>query len=146
MSLSLLLSAQALNIRYQQMKPALIMMVAILAVLVASCIVFPQISARVKTSRGTRKTHNMILSLMYLTTVLVCICTLFCFIRFRQVTRQLAAADSQQNTSTADTTLTNDDTTATGETPTEGTTVPEETQPEPTYTPAHTDSSHPETW
>lgn len=146
MSLSLLLSAQALNIRYQQMKPALIMMVAILAVLVASCIVFPQISARVKTSRGTRKTHNMILSLMYLTTVLVFICTLFCFIRFRQVTRKLAAADSQQNTSAADTTLANDDTTATGETPTEGTTVPEETQPEPTYTPAHTDSSNPENW
>ncbi len=148
MSLSLLVSAQALSIRYQQMKPALILMVAILAILLASCVVFPQISARVKTSRGTRKTHNMILSFMYLATVLVFVCTLFCFIRFRQVHRNLAAGNSQpsDNFSAENTTSTPDESTGTEDTQPDETTAPEETQPEPTYTPMHTDSSNPENW
>lgn len=148
MSLSLLVSAQALSIRYQQMKPALILMVAILAILLASCVVFPQISARVKTSRGTRKTHNMILSFMYLATVLVFVCTLFCFIRFRQVHRNLAAGNSQpsDNFSAENTTSTPDESTGTEDTQPDETTAPEETQPEPTYTPMHTDSSDPENW
>ncbi len=148
MSLSLLVSAQALSIRYQQMKPALILMVAILAILLASCVVFPQISARVKTSRGTRKTHNMILSFMYLATVLVFVCTLFCFIRYRQVRHDLAAADSQpsHSSSTENTALEPDESTGTEDTQPDETTAPVETQPEPTYTPMHTDSSNPENW
>ena len=148
MSLSLLTAAQALSIRYQQMKPALVLIVVIFVILLASCITFPLLSSHTKTSRATRKTHNTILSLMYLATILVFICTLFCFIRFCQVKRSLSSAESQptQNTSTVDDTTFQDETNTSAETLDGETTVPEITEPDPTYTPAYVDSSNPENW
>ena len=148
MSLSLLTAAQALSIRYQQMKPALVLIVVIFVILLASCITFPLLSSRTKTSRATRKTHNTILSLMYLATILVFICTLFCFIRFCQVKRSLSSTESQptQNTSTVDDTTFQDETNTSAETLDGETTVPEITESDPTYTPAYVDSSNPENW
>ena len=148
MSLSLLTAAQALSIRYQQMKPALVLIVVIFVILLASCITFPLLSSRTKTSRATRKAHNTILSLMYLATILVFICTLFCFIRFCQVKRSLSSTESQptQNTSTVDDTTFQDETNTSVETLDGETTVPEITEPDPTYTPVYVDSSNPENW
>ena len=148
MNLPFLAGVQSLNQHYLQMKPAMIVLDVILAVLIVSCIVFTYISTRTKTSHSNRKTHNTILSLMYITTVLVLVCTTVCFFLFRQASAQLMSPETQptDNISTDAPMDTQADTTAPKETQPEETTVPEETEPEPTYTPAYTDSSNPENW
>lgn len=68
---------------YLQMKSALILLAVIFGVLVVSCIVFTLVSAQIKCRRSTRHAQKTILGMMYLTTVIVLICTIVCFARYR---------------------------------------------------------------
>ena len=61
MNIPVLAANTALTESYLQMKPALILLVVILAVLSLCCIVFTLISAQVKSSRNNRYTQKIIL-------------------------------------------------------------------------------------
>jgi len=125
---------------YRQMGIALIILVCIFLALAVCSVIFSYIS-----SRAHRKHKiNTILRLMYLTTVLVLICTLACFIRYRSVGKEMIHAG--ENSTTGHTTAATDDGTLSTET--EDTQQTEDTTPEPdpTFTPALTDSSDPKAW
>lgn len=134
--------AQALPQSYLQMRSTLILLVVIFAALLVSSIVFTLISAQMKWQRGDRHTQKIILGMMYLTTILVLVCTIICFARFRTAGKALTDGGSTSATSTADTTVGSEpsDTTETTDT------VPTEPDPEPTYTPGFQASSDPKNW
>ena len=141
-----ILAANAvLSQSYQRMKPALILLVVILVVLIAGCIAFTFMSNQVKGSRSWRRTQRTILRMMSLTTVLVLICTVICFARYRSVGKKLMAGGDEtpsgQSSTTGDSIQTNPIGTSTQDTNME-TTSP----PEPTFTPGTSDSSNPSKW
>ena len=120
------------------MKPALIMLVLILAALVLSSIVFTVLSLKSGKLNGTKKA---LLGMMYAATVLVLVCTLLCNHRYNTVNDALLnnTTGGEESPSTEQTTA------GTTEATTETTTVPA-ADPEPTYDPAYTDLSNPENW
>lgn len=156
MNIPFFMVAQSLDQQYQQMKTALIVLAVILAVLIFFSILFTSLAARAKESRIGRKSQNVVLSLLHTTTLLALVCAGLCCLRFQKLSAQLqipvpqpteqvstevstdaptdAATDPQETTAPTEQTL-----------PTE-TTAPEETEPEPTFTPVHTDSSDPGNW
>jgi len=130
---------------YQKMKPALILLVVISVVLIASCIGFTLVSAQVKGSRSWRRTQRTILRMMSLTAILVLICTIACFARYRSVGKKLMAGEGETpggQSSTIGNSI-HSNTTGTG---TEDTTIETNPIPEPTFTPAPSDSSNPSKW
>lgn len=120
-----------------QMKPALILLSLILAVMLLSSISFTIIYAR------TNKGGKFLLFTLYAVTLVVIICAVLCFHKFIEMTAEDPAPTSpteqqstQQTTEPAETS--------------ESTTAPLETEeptvPEPTFTPTHTEKSDPENW
>ncbi len=130
---------------YLQMKPALYLLVVILAVLFIGSISFTLISAQIKTSKNKRRSQRTVLRLMYITTVLVFILTALCYLRFRSVKQQLMDAG---NTKPSQTTTTDgsSDTTADTQDSTQDTTEDTTPPPEPTFTPEKMDYSDPDKW
>ena len=140
MNIPILAAGVSVSDSYRQMGIALIILVCIFLALAVCSVIFSYIS-----SRAHRKHKiNTILRLMYLTTVLVLICTLACFIRYRSVGKEMIHAG--ENSTTGHTTAATDDGTLSTET--EDTQQTEDTTPEPdpTFTPALTDSSDPKAW
>lgn len=146
----------SLSEAYLRMKPALILLAVILAVLLISCVAFTLTAAQVKSSQRIKKTQKTVLCLMYITTVLVLICTCVCFIRYRNVSNALmdggihnstsnstnnAFVDTTGNTNTTGNNTTSDITATPGS---DNTDPPPD--PEPTYTPSYNTSSNPENW
>jgi len=136
--------SQQLPQSYLQTKSLLILLAVIMGVLLVSCIAFTLVSAQIKCRRSTRRTQKTILNMMYLTTVLVLVCTIICFVRFRSVGDALMNSGNTQDpaTSTLDTTVNTQPSDTTESTQTEPT-VPD---PEPTYTPGFQTSSDPNNW
>lgn len=143
MNIPVLAANAALSQMYSQMKPAMILLAVILGVLIIASIAFTLAAAQIKTSKSQRRTQRMILRLMYLTTCLVFICTLACFIRYRSVGNKLMDAGGNPSTSTNPNGDTNPDAT---DNPNQDTTEPTEPVPQPTFTPEATDLSNPEKW
>ncbi len=137
------ISAAGLPESYLQMKPALILLAVILAVLVLGSISFTLISAQIRSRRQWRNTQRTILRLMYLTTVLVLICTLVCFLRYRSVGQKLM--DAGNTTPSASETVT-DSSDTTVESSSQDTTEDTTPPPQPTFTPESMDSSNPDQW
>jgi len=146
----ILTARQALANSYLQMKPALILLFVILAVLTVACVAFTLVSAQIKSNRTQMNTQKLVLLLMYITTVLVFICTLICFIRYKTAENKLSAnTPTDPSTSTTVSTGSSEPTTGTDNTqPTTTPTAPTTPtqQPQPTFTPVHSDSSNPENW
>lgn len=115
------------------MKQALLILGAILAILVISCIAFTVTLVR---SRDNSKGNVIISVLLYLVTLFVAACLIICFVQYKQAgaPNELLPPDTSDKT-VSDTTV---------ET-TEETTVPTE-PPIPTVTPAYTASSNPSNW
>lgn len=137
---SFLAKGLTLSESYLRMKPALILIVVIFAVLLAGSVVFTILTAKIKGRRSYRRSQFTILRMLYLTTLIVLICTLVCFFRFRSVGKQMA------NLGVTDPVIgstgnTENTTGATGNT--EGTIGATEPIPDPTFTPEKTDSSDP---
>ena len=144
MFIPVLAANAALSQIHTQMKPALILLAVILGILILASIAFTLTAAQVKTSRSRRRTQRTILKLMYLATCLVFVCTMVCFIRYRSIGKKLMDASGNPSASTPAATDHKDNTT-----PSDGTqnaTEPSEIIPDPTFTPALTDSSNPENW
>ena len=86
-------SVLSLSESFAAMKPALILLFAILTILVLSCIFFTISYKNRKARRRKRKSNGgAILAMLYITTVLVLCCTVFCCSRYRQ-TAQKGAGD-----------------------------------------------------
>ena len=144
-----------LQLRYAAMKPALIVLIAIFAILALSSIGFTAMiaSAKRKSKSHRRNPSSKLLQgILYAATCLVLVCTVFCYTRYQDLGEELMSADAppagdtQQaapstSTGPADTTESTD-------------TVPEDTtqetapptDPDPTISPAYTDLSNPENW
>ena len=140
---------QSLENTYVAMKPALIIMAAIAAVLLISSCIFTVIAVN-----GRKKGHTgskVLQWLTYLATVVVLLCTVFSFLRYRQVGALLQAEANTPDESTASVATTEaptENTTEITEPPTEEITeppVPPETIV-PTLSPAQTESSDPANW
>ncbi len=116
------------------LKPALIVMVAILVALTLCSIVFTVVSIRSGSRSGSMK---LILGMMYVATTIVLVCTLLCYQQYSilNVTPQNAVPSTSTYATTEDTT----------EVTTEATTVPP-TVPEPTFAPEKTQDSDPSNW
>ena len=144
MQIPILATGSALAESYQHMKPALILLVVIFAVLLVASISFTLLAAQIKSSRSQNSTQKFVLCLMYITTVLVFLCTLICFIRYISIRSKLTSDVPADSTAT-DTAPTNTSEPTTGTESTHPTTAP--TDPTvPTFTPVHSDSSDPENW
>jgi len=139
--------------RYEAMKPALIVLLAILAILALSsfCFTVMIMSAKRKSSSGRRTPGSKLLQgVLYVSTCLVLVCTLLCFSRYRAVGDALASADVPPSDTTQSATTTQPSTSSdttpavTAESTTEDTTPT--TEPAPTLSPAYTDLSNPENW
>lgn len=115
------------------MKPALITLTLILAVLILSCIVFTAIALRGKEKKS--KSTKILLVGMYIAAIIVLVCTVLCWNQFNAMNSTLQEPSNS----------TSGNTTQTTETTTEATTVPP-TEPEPTFDPAYTDQTNPDNW
>ena len=120
------------------MKPALLVLVLILAALLLSSVVFTITAARSKQKLSTGKL--VLFAMLYTATAVVVACTLLCFSRYGAIDKSTPIA-----TTTETTTWTEESTTVATTQPTEATTVPP-TEPEPTYDAANTDNSDPKKW
>lgn len=144
MNLSILTSALSAAASYKQMKTSLILLAIICGALLLSSVVFTLVAAQFKWKKKERKTEWTILKAMYLSTLIVLICTTACLIRYNVVGNKLNAEISK-NPSTTTATQTSSSTSATTA-PTTAPTTPPTQAPEPTFTPAKSDSSNPENW
>lgn len=144
MSISVLATGISLSDSYRQMRTALIVMFVILAVLAVGCLAFSYIKGHLRMDRSQRRRFNTIGKMLHLTTCVVAICTLACFIRFLTVDDSKMQAGN--HSTTGNTAATENFTT---ETQTE--TAQPETQdttpiPDPTFTPEISDLSNPGNW
>lgn len=140
---------QLLESTYSAMQAALILMAGITIILLITCIVFTVAAVRAK--RNSRKGSLVLQCILYLATAVVLACTIFSFIRYKQVGALLQSGveEPSENTSTAETTEpTTGNTTENTEAPTEEITEPSEPPepPLPTIAPAHTEDSDPANW
>ncbi len=137
----------ALLARYNSMRQAFILLCAILAALIVGCVAFTaEALAAKRKRRGARRnpTSRLLLIMMYATACFVLACTVFCFGRYQAVGREIEnmqapPVSSSTSPDTSDTTSENTTTFS------EETTTPT-TEPDPTFTPSHTNLSNPETW
>lgn len=143
-------SAQpSLENTYAAMKSALIIMAAIAVFLLISCCVFTVIAVNAR--KNGRTGNKILLPFIYLATAIVLLCTVFSFLRYRQVGALLQAdADipHEGTSSVATTEAPTENTTEFTEPPTEEITeppVPPETTV-PTLSPAQTENSNPSNW
>lgn len=124
-----------LSANLQMMKPALLVLALISAALLLSSIVFTLVYVKKKSAASTK----FILISVYIVTVVVLVCTVFCLIRYN-------SAKAAQTDPAPDTQATTDSTTlSTTEATTEATTEPE-VIPDPTFEAGYVDSSNPENW
>ena len=145
MYIPVLAANAALSQMHAQMKPALVLLAVILGILIVASVTFTLTAAQMKGSRSRRRTQRTILRLMYLTTCLVFVCTMVCFIRFRSIGKKMMDVGGNPSASTPAATDHKDNSAPSESTP-PNTTEPTETVPDPTFTPALTDSSNPENW
>lgn len=142
---TILAKGLTLSESYLRMKPAMILLAVIAGILLAGCVVFTILTAKIKSRRSYRRTQYIILRMLYAATVIVLICTLVCFFRFRSVGKQMANSGPSDPVigSTGETTLDNTTGATGGEQETTGSTEP---IPDPTYTPAFSETSNPQNW
>ncbi len=140
----ILAASSALMESYQRMKPALTLLYVILAVLFVGSIVFTYLSGKIRARGSARRAQDRILKMMYLTTVIVLICTLICTGRYHSTGKLVANLNN--NSSISGSTGTPSESTGPEDTTPSDTTVTTEPIPEPTFTPVVNDSSKPENW
>lgn len=148
-------SQVAITERYHDMFLALIVMFVILAVLLLSCILFTIGNANRKKGKRRRKNPGIAVLriVLYLVTIVVLLCSIFCLLRYRQVGDYLQESADKPSISesvdipSSDVNIPNTDTPsdAPSDDPTE-LPVPPETIPVPTLSPEHTENSDPEKW
>ena len=149
-------STLSLSESFAAMKPALILLFAILTILVLSCIFFTISYKNRKARRRKRKSNGgAILAMLYITTVLVLCCTVFCCSRYRQ-TEQALSMSSQETPAPSGSVTDPDPTDAPSdptwdpmeetEAPTDAPTEPPATEPDPTFTAKFTELSDPDNW
>lgn len=146
MNAPILAANAVLSESYLRMKPALILLVVILAVLIISCVAFTYLSSRMRAPKGARRTQNTILRLMYLATVLVLVCTLLCVGRYNAVGKALKGMHNDHYISSTGSTDAGSTENSTQDTATQQTTVQTDPVPDPTFTPALGESSDPKNW
>ena len=148
MNLSILSSAVSALDGYKQMKSSLIILVVICSALFLASVAFTLIAAQLKWSRKARKTEWTILKAMYISTVIVLVCTLICFIKYNSVGKKLRVDSSEPSAATSATQPASKPSTATAPTtaPTSAPTTPPTEALQPTFTPTKSESSDPESW
>ena len=151
MNYSILAAALSANESYGKMKTSMIILAIICAALLLSSIVFTLAAAQFKWSRKTRKTEWTILKAMYISSVIVLICTLICFIKYNSVGKKLKQAAENPSVATSEIQTASKPNASTAPSapatiPTAAPTTPPTATPDPTFTPAKSDSSDPENW
>ncbi|MBQ8360049.1 MAG: hypothetical protein IJX37_09155 [Oscillospiraceae bacterium] len=155
MNVSVLTAGLHTSESYGQMKSSLILLAIIFSVLLIASIVFTLVASQIKCSRSQRDAEKLILMVMYASTVLILVCTLVCFVRYKAVGDILMSAPPTAPTETTAPIHTEPSSTVTA--PTEVTVVPgRPTGPQPTtaptesvqptFTPTHSNSSDPKNW
>ena len=124
-----------LSANLQMMKPALLVLALISVALLLSSIIFTLILAKKKQAASAK----FILIAVYVVTVIVLVCTIFCLIRYNSAKAELTGPTPDTQSTTDSTTL------STTEATTEATTEPE-VIPDPTYEAGYVDSSDPKNW
>ena len=128
----------------ETMRPALVALFAIAAVLAFLCVLFTVIYVVNSGKKTGKKRLTGLLVMLYVCTLLVFGCSAWCFLQFRSTEESYLEAQSTQATQpSSDTTqpTTQPETEATTEAPTEA-----PTEPEPTVNPAYTELSDPANW
>ena len=134
---------------YASMKPALMIIGAIAVVLFITSIIFT--AAAMRARKNNRKGNFALQCILYLATAIVIACTVFCFIRYRQVGAFLQSENNEPSepiSTAAPTEPSTENTTESTEPPTEETTelpVPSE-PPLPTLSPTMSENSDPANW
>lgn len=131
---------------YAQMKPALILLGVIFAVLLIISILFTLLSAQLL--KRHINAQKLIFGALYTTTALVLVCLIACLLRYNALGGKLMSGDTKP---TAPTTIPTAPTTTTTVptnpvTVTTQPTVPTTNPTIPTFTPLYTNSSNPENW
>ena len=144
---------------YQNMFTALIIIFVILAILLFFCAL--SMIGRKNRKKGKRRRRNPGMTalrvILYIATVIVLLCAIFCLLRYRQMGQCLqpdsnnasASADDNAPTDNIVPPVTNSPTDEPTDVPTDAPTeppVPPETIPVPTLTPVHTENSDPANW
>lgn len=135
---------QTLLTTYDLMKTALMVLALILVVLIIGCVLFTVFYIKRKKSAAVP-----LLVLMYITTVIVFACTVFCAYQYRIVEDTLlnaSTAPSTTESSAATDPSTNPTTLPTTDPTTEPTTEPTTVPTLPPFEPGHTDLSDPKNW
>lgn len=136
--------AETLAQQLETMRPALVALFAIAAVLAFLCVLFTVIYVVNSGKKTGKKRLTGLLVMLYVCTLLVFGCSAWCFLQFRSTEESYLEAQSTQATQpSSDTTqpTTQPETEATTEVPTEA-----PTEPEPTVNPAYTELSDPANW
>ena len=136
--------AETLAQQLETMRPALVALFAIAAVLAFLCVLFTVIYVVNSGKKTGKKRLTGLLVMLYVCTLLVFGCSAWCFLQFRSTEESYLEAQSTQATQpSSDTTqpTTQPETEATTEAPTEA-----PTEPEPTVNPAYTELSDPANW
>ena len=135
---------------YGKMKPMLILMGVIFAVLLIASVLFTLMSAQLRHHRNAQK---VILGSLYISTVLVLLCFVLCLLRYNALGKQLdddphhVPPETNPSVTMPTATPTTAPTTLPTTTPTTvPTTTPTTAPTTPTFTPHYTSSSNPENW
>lgn len=146
MNLTFLAAALSANEGYKQMKSSLVLLAVICGALLLASVIFTLVAAQFKWKRKDRKTEWAILKAMYLSTMIVLVCTLICLIRYNIVGNKLEASISKDPSSATLATESLTPPIPATTAPTVAPTTPSTQAPEPTFTPTKTESSDPEKW
>ena len=127
---------------YKQMKSSLVLLAIIFAALLVASIGFTSVAFRIKCTRSQWNAERMILTVMYISTVLVFICMLICFVCYHSVKPKASISSSPSSTPSVSTPV-NPGNPNNPDNPQQVTTP---TTPVPTFTPVQSGSSNPENW
>lgn len=120
----------------QLMKSALLIIVLIFAALFLSSVILTLITVR--SEKKLKGSSKVLLCALYVATILVLVCTIICWSRYKQMNRSTEIDTPEISTTES---VQTEQTTP----PTEATTIPP-TEPEPTFDPTYTDKSNPDIW
>lgn len=131
--------------QFDDMRPALIALFAIVCVLALVCILLTLVTLNRRSKK--KGSLGIILVMLYLTTILVMVLTIFCFLKYQKVEQFLQDNPPESVTETKPsvqepTVSPTEETTLPEETTEEPTTEPP-TEPDPTFTPEYCEVSNP---
>jgi len=134
---------------YGQMKTGLIILAGISLLMIAASIVFYCFHRRVQSSPQQERSLHLVMMMVFVTTVLVVLCTIVCLFRYRAVGNKLILADGSNSAASGSTSITEPSNTEIFVPETDSPNSETENTdpiPDPTFTPETDETGNPSNW